>query len=89
MNTQQKLNAVIKVKGVETTPDKYLYFKSELRRICTLCFSDSTYIYKNIEKQLFESMSTQDKGLVDYEILQREEEFKLRAQSAIRSKKFK
>lgn len=83
MTTQHKLSAEIEVKGIKTTTQKYLYFKSELRRLCNITFEDGTYIYKNLESQLFNSMSTEDKGLVDYEILEQETAFSLRAQSSI------
>lgn len=87
MNSQESLSAIIEVKGITTTVDKYLHFKQQLRKLCLECFDDPMYIYTNFEKQLFESMSTRDKGLVDYELLQREESFHLRTQSPLINRK--
>lgn len=89
MNNQESVSAVIEVKGVSTTVDKYLHFKEQLRNLCNQSFDDPTYIYNLLQTQLFESMSTQDKGLVDYELVCREEQFHLRLQNSLSSRKRK
>lgn len=87
MNNQESLSAVITVKGITTTVVKYLHFKQQLRSLCNQCFDDPTYIYNLLQTQLFESMTTQDKGLIDYELVSREEAFHLRLQNSISSRK--
>lgn len=89
MNNQESLSAVIVVKGITTTVDKYLNFKQQLRNLCMQSFDDPTYIYNLLQTQLFESMTTQDKGLVDYELVCREEQFHLRLQNSLSSRKHK
>lgn len=78
MNSHAKLEPTILVKGVETTPAKYIKFKNDLRTICEKTFDDGTYIWKNLESQLFESINSRDKGLLDYEKLINETDFALR-----------
>ena len=89
MNNQETLSAFIEVKGITTTVDKYLYFKQQLRNLCNQTFDDPTYIYNLLQTQLFESMTTKDKGLVDYELVCREEQFHLRMQNSLSSRKRK
>lgn len=78
MTSQDKLAPTIFVKGIKTTPEKWLKFVAELYEISKRAFDDPNYIAKNIESQLFESMNSRDKGLVDYEKLLNETQFELR-----------
>lgn len=82
MTSQAELTPTIHVKGVETTPEKWLKFVAELYEISKRAFDDPNYIAKNIESQLFESINSRDRGLIDYEKLKNERRheigFKLR-----------
>lgn len=86
MNVQEELQPIISIKGVETTPQKYMQFRDSLRTALQQSFVDSTYMFRLLTTELENSMSTRDKGLIDYEMLKREELFSLRCQSSIGSK---
>lgn len=81
------LDHEITVKGVQTTPRKYLNFCRSLRNLCNTSFDDSTYIYKLIETQLFTSMTTEDRAKIDYELLIEHQVFELRQQTKLRDRK--
>ena len=78
MSSQPKLVPTIHVKDVATTPEKWLQFTRDLYEISKRAFEDPNYISKNIETQLFESINSHDRGLIDYEKLLNETVFELR-----------
>lgn len=71
MQQEETLQPIITVKGTETTPELYIRFIANFKKICYQTFLDGKYVSDLFIQQLTSSISSHDKTLLDYYLLEK------------------